>query len=144
MNGRAFIDTNVLVYLFDTDARAKQLCARNVLDTHRATASIVISTQVLQEFYVAVTRKLARPLAESDARAVVADLALLPVAQVDAGMILAAIDLGCAEQLSFWDALIVESALEADCRVLLSEDLQDGRRYGRLIVENPFRDLVGG
>jgi len=136
MSGRAFLDTNVLVYLFDRDTPAKQRRAREVLETEGGSAAV--STQVLQEFYVTVTRKLGQPLAEKDAEAAVRDLAALEVVPVDTPLVLAAIARSRADRLSLWDALVVESALRAGCRRLLTEDLQDGRLFGRLRVENPF------
>ena len=136
MSGRAFLDTNVLVYLFDRDTPAKQRRAREVLETEGGSAAV--STQVLQEFYVTVTRKLGQPLAEKDAEAAVRDLAALEVVPVDTPLVLAAIARSRGDRISLWDALVVESALHAGCRRLLTEDLQDGRLFGRIRVENPF------
>ena len=136
MSGRAFLDTNVLVYLFDRDTPAKQQRARTVLEAEGGSAAV--STQVLQEFYVTVTRKLGQPLTEKDAEAAVRDLAALEVVPVDAPLVLAAIGRSRGDRLSLWDALVVESAIKGDCRRLLTEDLQDGRLFGRLRVENPF------
>jgi predicted nucleic acid-binding protein len=138
MTARPFVDTNVLVYAYDSDQAAKQIRALAELDRARSAGPLILSTQVLQEFYTTVTRKLARPVPEADARSAVAELATQHVVQVDPALILAAIDLGQNEQLSFWDALIVQAALTAGCTTLLSEDLQHNRRYGRLTVVNPF------
>ncbi len=136
MSDRAFLDTNVLVYLFDRDTPAKQQRAREVLEAEGGSAAV--STQVLQEFYVTVTRKLGQPLAEKDAEAAVRDLAALEVVPVDTPLVLAAIARSRGDRISLWDALVVESALHAGCRRLLTEDLQDGRLFGRIRVENPF------
>jgi predicted nucleic acid-binding protein len=138
MSDRVFIDTNVFVYLFDSDEPAKQQVARNLLDRIASEATIVASTQVLQEFYVSVTRKLARPLPPDDAVAATRGIAAYHVAQVDPSMVFAAITLHQKETLSFWDALIVRAALQSGCELLLSEDLQHGRRFGELTVDNPF------
>jgi predicted nucleic acid-binding protein len=137
MRDRAFLDTNVFVYLFDRDAPAKQQRAREIVSDVGAEA--VLSTQVLQEFYVSVTRKLARPLTPADAEGAVRDLALLEVVVVDVPIVKRAVTLSRADALSFWDALIVEAARAHGCTRLLSEDLQDGRAFGDLHVENPFR-----
>jgi predicted nucleic acid-binding protein len=99
---------------------------------------MLLSTQVLQEFYVAVTRKLAPALAPETAYHAVRDLATLPLVLVDAGMVLAAIQGGQEHQLSFWDSLIVRAAVEGGAGVLYSEDFQHGRDFGGLRVENPF------
>jgi predicted nucleic acid-binding protein len=138
MNDKTFADTNVLVYLFDRDAPAKQRRAREILASLRD--SLVISTQVLQEFYVSVTRKLRTPLPPADAEAAVHDLAALDVVVVDVSIINAAMDLARQHGLSLWDALIVEAARTRGCTRLLSEDLQHGRVFGKLRIEDPFAD----
>ena len=91
-----------------------------------------------EEFYVIVTRKLARPLPEDEAERALGLLAKLPVVQVDTPMILSAVRMSRQEQLSFWDALIVRAAIEAGCSELLTEDLQDGRQFGSLVLRSPF------
>jgi predicted nucleic acid-binding protein len=95
-----------------------------------------LSTQVLQEFYWAVTRKLASPLPEEVAEERVRDFSRLPLVREDAPMILATI--ARSQSFSFWDALVVEAALRAGAGRLLTEDLQHGQRIGGLTVENPF------
>lgn len=136
MTDRVFLDTNVLVYVFDRDAPAKQRRARDLLERHRN--AIVLSTQVLQEFYVTVTRKLGRPLPEADAEATVRDLTVFDVVALDTDLVLRGIARARANRLSIWDALVIEAALTRGCTTLLSEDLQAGRRFGPLRVENPF------
>ena len=136
---RVFFDTNVLVYLFDRDAQRKQQRARELLRQHAASGQVLLSTQVLQEFYVAVTRKLARPLEEGSALDAVRHLATLPVVQVDNQLVLAAAARSHRMKLSFWDALIVQAAIEGGATGLFSEDLQHGQRIDGLDVENPFR-----
>lgn len=135
--GRAFLDTNVLGYLYDVSSPAKRQRAREVLQMEGPSAAI--STQVLAELYVVLTRKLAVPLPEEDAEAVVRDLASLHVVETDAALVLAGVARSRADRLSPWDALVVEAALRAGCRRLLTEDLQDGRAFGGLRVVNPFR-----
>jgi len=137
-NDRSFVDTNVFVYLFDADAPQKRAVARRLLDDGAAAGRLVLSTQVLKEFYVTVTRKLAAPLAEDDALEATRSLGELPMVQVDPELIYAAISLSRRHQLSFWDALIVRSAVAADCKRLLSEDLQHGQEIDGVQVENPF------
>ena len=136
MSDRAFVDTNVLVYLFDGDAPAKRRRARTLIAA--LGPSMVISTQVLQEFYVSVTRKLEKPLAPADAEAALRDLAALDVVVVDVPIIHAAVTLSRRHQLSLWDSLIVESAKARGCARLFSEDLQHGQAFGGIRVENPF------
>ncbi len=135
---RTFFDTNVLVYLFDADAPEKQARARELLEREVTEGHAVLSTQVLQEFYVAVTRKLATPLDSHTAVQALQYLAQLPVSQVDRDLILNAAQRAQRERLSFWDSLIVETALNAGACRLYSEDLQDGRVLDGLVVVNPF------
>jgi predicted nucleic acid-binding protein len=132
-----FIDTNVLVYLFDVDAPAKQAIVRELI----AGARLVLSSQVLSEFCVTVTRKLAQPLDPVRAGRAVADLCALPVRDVTANLVQEAIRRCAATPLSYWDALILETALDAGAATLLTEDLQHGQVVGTLRVHNPF--LVG-
>lgn len=141
MSGRAFIDTNVWVYTVDAADPVRRRRALDVLSPDRG-LDLVLSTQVLTEFYAVTTRKLAAPLDPETARAMAAQMAALTVVPVDASLVLAALD-GCrAWGISVWDALIVRAAEVAGCTVLLSEDLGDGRMYGSVRVENPFREAA--
>lgn len=135
---KVFFDTNVLVYMFDADAPAKQKKARSLFKTHTEAGDILLSTQVLQEFYVTVTRKLARPLSAEQASGTMTALAELPGVPVDNQLVLAAVRRSQASKLSFWDSLIVESALHGGAAVLYSEDMQHGQKLGSLKIENPF------
>jgi predicted nucleic acid-binding protein len=140
MTSRTFLDTNVLVYLFDADAPGKQARAREVLAKALERGAVVVSTQVLQEFYVTATRKLARPLPAAEAEGALRRLIELPVVQVDPEMILAAAVSRRRDRISFWDALILVAASAAGCGEVFSEDLQHGRSFGRVRVVNPFRE----
>ncbi len=140
MPSRTFFDTNVLVYLFDADAPEKQAGARESLETALERGTVVVSTQVLQEFFVTVTRKLARPLPAAEAESALRRLMELAVVQVDPDLILAAAVSARRDRISFWDALILTAASAAGCAEVLSEDLQHGRSFGRVRVVNPFRD----
>ena len=135
---RVFFDTNVLVYLFDDDAPEKQALARRVLQREVEDGRAVLSTQVLQEFFVATTRKLADPLSSEDGERAVRDLAELPVIQVTTRLVLDAVRRTRKTGFSFWDALIIETALAGGADRLLTEDLQHGQRIDGLLVENPF------
>lgn len=136
--GKVFLDTNLLVYLFDGDAPAKQERARALLADPGLAGKLLISVQVLQEFYVTVTRKLAHPLDPGMAYRAVQDLTALTVVPTDASLVLLAIARSRKDQLSFWDALIVEAAISGGADRLLTEDMQDGRVHESLRVENPF------
>ena len=135
---KVFFDTNVLVYLFDADSPIKRNTARAVFQKHSEEGDILLSTQVLQEFYVAVTRKLARKLDAATAEEAVSAFAELPMVQIDSKLVLAAIHRSRKSQFSFWDALIVQAAIEGSATTLFSEDLQHGQSLDGLRVINPF------
>jgi len=136
--GRAFVDSNVLLYAHDANETEKQPIARALLEDLWASRSGAISTQVLQEFYVVATRKFKPPMPRSEAREIVALYAVWPVVRIDVGLILDATALEERSQLSFWDALIVEAARRAGAVRLVSEDLQGGRQIAGIAIENPF------
>jgi predicted nucleic acid-binding protein len=136
---KVFVDTNVLLYRFDRDSPRKQEIARIELRRLILDRAIVLSTQVLQEFYVASTRKLKQPLQPAQAGAVVDYLARLPVLPVAVSTVQKAIALHRDCSLSFWDALIVRSAIEAGADVIYSEDMQAGQRIEGLTITNPFQ-----
>ena len=135
---RIFVDTNVFVYLFDADEPAKQQRAREVVSELMRSGALVLSSQVLSELYVTVTRKLAYPLAPAAALRALADLAVYPVIAIDAALVQRAAARSVAEQVAYWDALILEAAVEAGAATVYSEDLQHGRAYGGVTVLDPF------
>jgi len=135
---RSFFDTNVLLYLFDNSEPEKKARAQEIFDREVEADRVVLSTQVLQEFYVNATRKLASPLTPEVAEERVRDFSRLPLARVDAPLILSAISRSQRMMLSFWDALIIEAALSAGASRLLTEDLQHGQEIESLRIENPF------
>jgi predicted nucleic acid-binding protein len=137
MNARSFFDTNVLLYADDESAPAKQRRSRTLVAEHRRSGTGVISLQVLQEYFVNLTRKL--HVDPRIARRKVEMLAEFDVAAPEVGDILAAVDLHRLHGFSFWDALILRSAQQAGCSVLLSEDFQEGREIDGIQVVNPFR-----
>jgi predicted nucleic acid-binding protein len=133
-----FVDTNVLVYAHDRDAGAKHRTAAALVRQLWDEREGVLSTQVLQEFYVTITRKIPTPLARRDARALVHTYSAWRVINVEPGDLVAASDLEDRHRLSFWDALIVVSAAKANVSLLVTEDLQPGRRLLDLRIQNPF------
>ena len=134
---KVFLDTNVLLYAQDPRDRTKQQRSRDLLARHRADGSGVISTQVLQEFYViATTRFGQQPLV---AKAMVRNLQLFEVVSVVPAIIEHAIDTSILSQISFWDGLIVAAAAASHCSVLLTEDLSHAQVIEGVRVENPFR-----
>jgi predicted nucleic acid-binding protein len=136
MSARSFFDTNILVYADDKTAPAKQRSALDLIAEHRRGGSGVVSLQVLQEYFVTVTKKL--HVDARIARRKVELLAEFDVAVPDVRDILAAIDLYRLHGFSFWDALILRSAKQAGCSVLFSEDFQHQREVDGVHVVNPF------
>lgn len=129
-----FLDTSVVVYAYDGADTAKQETARALL----AAGGWVVSTQVMQEFFVVVTRKLARPLSEAAAVQALDHLAEAAVT-VDAPTVVDAAARSGRHQISFRDALIVAAAARAGCERLLSEDLSHGQAIDGVTVHDPFR-----
>src|SRR5260370_3397213 len=137
MSARSFFDTNVLVYADDGDAPSKQRLARDLVYEHRRGGTGVVSVQVLQEYFVTVTRKL--KLDPLTARRKVELLSEFDVAAPQVADILAAIDLHRLHGFSFWDALVLRTAQQSGCRVLLSDDFQEVREIDGIQAVNPSR-----
>jgi predicted nucleic acid-binding protein len=137
---RQFIDTNILVYAHDQSAGSKHEQAKALLTSLWRSRHGCLSVQVLQEFYVTVTRKLTRPLPPAVASQIIADLGVWQVHRPAVIDILDAITLQTRYQLSFWDAMILQSAIRLECAVVWSEDLNDGQRYYGVQVQSPFQE----
>lgn len=139
MTAPIFVDTNILVYAKDLGAGEKQARAGEWMALTWQSGRGRLSVQVLQEFYVTLTRKLRPGLTPEEARAEVR--ALLPWQPIAVGPGIMESAWGAQErfQLSWWDALIVAAAHAGRCRYLLTEDLQDGQDLDGLVVVNPFR-----
>ncbi|HUD15277.1 MAG TPA: PIN domain-containing protein [Terracidiphilus sp.] len=135
-SSRTFLDTNVLAYSDDPRDPAKQQTALNLIKVHLRERTGVVSLQVLQEYFDAATRKL--KLNAELAKQRVQVFAKFHVAEPTVIDILAAIDIHRLHSFSFWDALIVLMAKQAGCRVLLSEDMQNGREIDGVKIVNPF------
>ncbi len=135
--GPFFLDSNILVYAFDTLEPTKRARSRELIESLPA-EGIVLSAQVVNEFFFTVTRKLRRPISISEAEEAVRGLSGFRILPLDHRLSLAAMEIVRKHQLSIWDALIVQSAIEGRCRTLFSEDFQNGRKYGALNVVNPF------
>lgn len=133
---RRFLDTNVVVYADDLDAGEKRTKAQEILKDALASGEGVVSTQVLQEFFVIVTGKLG--VDPALARRKVELLAEMDLVGIDLDLLLDAIDLSRLHAFSLWDALIVRAAAAAGCGVLLTEDLQHGQVVYGVRIENPF------
>jgi predicted nucleic acid-binding protein len=137
MSAKVFIDTNVLIYAYDIDAGRKQRTAESILLGLRQERSGAVSMQVLQEFYVNVTRKPAHPISRQEARAIVDDFAHWCVETTPAE-IRQAFRIEDEARIGFWDALIVAAAVRSGATRILSEDLNSGQTIAGIQIENPF------
>lgn len=137
MSDRTFVDTNVLIYAHDVDAKGKHQAAKSVLRELWSERTGVLSPQVLQEFYVNVTRKIPHPMSQDSARLVVSNYAVWCIDTTPAE-ISAAFQIEDASKIGFWDALIVASALKSGAVRILSEDLNAGQMIAGMRIENPF------
>lgn len=135
---RQFVDTNVLIYAHDPSAGDKHLRASALIEELWAARTGCLSTQVLQEFYVNVTRKVARPLSPGVAAEIIAALGQWEVHRPNVEDVIEAISLQTRHKISFWDALVLTSAQRLECKTLWSEDLNPGQDYRGVVVQNPF------
>ena len=133
-----FVDTNVLVYAFDKSGSPKKQIARRLVTELMDTDRLRLSTQVLQELFVILTRKAAVDCTGEEALCVLEDLAAWPLTVVDFPVIRAAAELSGKATLSFWDSLVVISAAKSGSAVLYTEDLNDGQEILGVRVTNPF------
>ena len=135
---REFVDANVLVYAFDSSAARKQQAAQQLLEKLWERNTGCLSVQVLQEFFVTVTKKVAKPLPVDDAQARIREFTSWRVFAPTAEDVLAAIDLHAQAKIGFWDAMVVLAAAESGCDVLWTEDLSDGQLLRGVRIRNPF------
>lgn len=138
MSDVVFVDTNILVYAHDADAGVKRERAIETLRQLWEADTGRVSVQVLQEFYVNVTRKLTTRVARSTAREVVNTYATWVREPTTAETVLRATDIAELAQISFWDALIVAAAEQVGAAQLYSEDLNDGQAIAGIKVINPL------
>ncbi|MFC1689264.1 PIN domain-containing protein [Pseudomonadota bacterium] len=137
---KTFVDTNILVYAYDRGAGNKHEKALSLIEQLWQKGNGILSTQVLQEFYVNVRRKAQRPVTVEQARALIADyLAWDPVVN-DGAIIMEAIDIESRYQLSFWDSLIVAAAQKSGASIIYSENFTHGQKFGSVEVQNPLLD----
>ena len=139
MSAKTFVDTNVLIYAHDADAGAKHEIAKAVVHELWNRRDGVISMQVLQEFYVNVTRKIATPLPKASARTVVESYTVWCIDTTPAE-ISVAFRIEDEAGIGFWDALIVAAARKAGAARILSEDLNPGQIIAGVRIENPFHE----
>jgi len=141
MNDKFFMDSNILIYTFDSQTPHKQEKARELVATALSTQNGIISFQVVQEFLNVATRKFETPLTSQEAEKYINQV-LTPLCEVFANMELyiKAVQIMKRWQYSFYDSLIIAAALQAKCKILYSEDLQHGQVIeSTLTIQNPFQ-----
>ncbi len=138
MKDRQFVDTNILIYAYDVSAGEKHHRARTLLEELWLTGNGCLSTQVLQEFYINVTRKIPKPLHPQEASQIIASYQVWPVYAITISDIVKSISIQQEISLSFWDALIVCAAIDLNSSLLWSEDLNAGQTYYGVKVLCPW------
>jgi predicted nucleic acid-binding protein len=136
--GSIFVDTNILVYAYDLSAGDKHEIAKKEIAALWNSGQGLISTQVLQELYVTLTKKVPKPIGPDIAKLIIQDLLQWNVIINDGTSILEAIDIQKQHRFGFWDALVVQAAIKGEAGVLLSEDFEPGRSFDGLTIRNPF------
>ena len=135
---KAFIDTNIIIYAYDVTAGKKHKAAREIIAGLWDSGLGVISTQVLQEFFVNVVQKIPKPMDMQQAKEIVRDLLKWRVVINTGDSIIDAIDICLRYGYSFWDSMIIEAAIKGGATVIISEDLQDGQVVSGVTIKNPF------
>ena len=139
MRDKVFIDTNILMYMQSGMNMEKTKISRRLFEKLSSDHLIVLSTQVLEEFYVALTRKLKHdPITIKNLLLLFDDFEIVTINSL---IIFDAIDLSVTHQLSFWDSLIICSALSSQCKVIYSEDLNHGQLIRGVEIINPFKQI---
>lgn len=136
---KIFIDTNIIIYAYDVTAGDKHRVAGSLLTDIWNSGNGVISTQVLQEFFVYVVQKIPRPMDKQLAKEIVRDFLKWNVVVNNGESILDAIDICIKYGYSFWDSMIIEAAIKGGAALLISEDLNDGQVISGVTIRNPFK-----
>lgn len=138
MTDKVFLDTNIIVYSFDRSDTGKNKKAKKLLDRLFINSECKISTQVIQEFCSVAFRKMKPPLAEREVKEFISTISESNIETIDVHTIIKALDIKSEYSLSFWDSLVVSTALLSECSILYSEDMQDGFVIDALTIKNPF------
>jgi len=139
MNDKTFVDTNVLVYAHDLDAGEKHAIAIGIISDLWESGNGVISTQVLQELYVTLTKKVSSPPKKSQVRRILNNYLAWDLAVNNGETILQASEIEENYNISFWDAMIVSEAYSKNAAILLTEDLNEGQLIEGITIVNPFK-----
>lgn len=139
MSGKILLDANILVYAHDKDAGERHAVALQLVKDLWEKKTGVLSNQILQEFYVGITRKILKPVAKSVAREIIRTYTCWNVKEVTPMSVIRASEIEEGHRISFWDALVVVAAYEAKCEKILTEDLNSGQVIEGVLIENPFK-----
>lgn len=141
MSGNVFLDTNILIYAHDLDAGNKHHIAQKVVKDLWEKRSGVLSTQVLQEFYINVTKKILNPILPLEAREIIRSYICWEIKENHPMSVIRASEIEEKYHISFWDALVVVAAYEAKVDKILTEDLNSGQIIEGILIENPFEEI---
>lgn len=133
-----FIDSNIVVYAYDHHEPQKREKARQILKRGMMEENIVLSPQVLGEFYVVVTKKIRNPISPGAALGIIEVLSVFSAVEIDALLVIKGINIQMKYKVSYWDSLILAAAERAECNILLTEDMKDGEVFNNVTVTNPF------
>jgi predicted nucleic acid-binding protein len=137
---KIFLDTNILIYAYDISAGKKHEMAKTILMDLWNSGKGVLSIQVLQEFFVNITKKVSKPLSINTAKDIIKDLLKWDVVMIDGESLLEAVEIHIHHQYSFWDSMILKAAQKGGAVLLLSEDLMHGQMIDGVKIKNPFTD----
>ena len=138
MKDNIFVDTNILIYAHDMDAGFKHNVAVSILKKIWEEETGIISAQVIQEFYVNVTRKIPNPITHAQARGIITNYFSWHIEPIEPHTILSASEIEERHLLSFWDSLILAAARQAKAEKVITEDLNPGQIIEGILIENPF------
>jgi predicted nucleic acid-binding protein len=139
MNGdKVFVDTNIVVYAYDAGSGEKHKISLKILKDLWYSGLGILSTQVLQEFFIVITGKMLKPLDIKTAKGIINDLLKWDIAVINGESLLGAIEIYQRHKYSFWDSMIIQSAIQGNATLLLSEDLLDGQTIQGVRIKNPF------
>jgi predicted nucleic acid-binding protein len=139
MNGKVFLDTNILVYAHDLDAGIKHQVAVKIVKDMWNHRTGVLSTQVLQEFYMTLTKKIGSPIPPLEAREIIRSYISWEIMENTATSVIRASEIEEKHHISFWDALVVVAAYNSKVDKILTEDLNSGQVIEGILIENPFK-----
>ena len=135
---KTFVDSNIIVYAYDTHDPGKMHTARNILSQGILNENLVLSVQVLGEFFVVSTKRIQNPLSSDEALEIIEILGTNPIVDIDYSLVIHAVAIQKRYALSYWDSLILAAAERSECTILLTEDLNHSQIYNDIVAINPF------